>query len=40
MKLKDAKMAYENHTMVQHKEEGRFCNDISCFDDEETGVYL
>lgn len=40
MKLKDAKMAYENHIMVQHKEEGRICNYISCFDDEETGVYL
>lgn len=40
MKLKDAKMAYENNLMVQHKENGNICNYISCFDDEETGVYL
>jgi len=40
MKLKDAKLAYANNKMVQHKEEGRICNYISCFDDDETGVYL
>ena len=40
MKLTDAKIAYENNKMVQHKEDCYICNYISCFDDEETGVYL
>lgn len=40
MKLIDARIAYENNKMVQHKEDCNICNYISCFDDEETGVYL
>lgn len=39
MKLEEAKKAYENGMMVQHKE-GNTSDFISCFDDEETGVYL
>lgn len=40
MKLEDAKWAYENGKMVQHTESKNICNYISCFDDDETGVYL
>ncbi len=40
MKLSEAKRAYDNNQMVQHKEDGNICNYISCFDDDETGVYL
>ena len=40
MSIKEAKIAFENRKMVQHKEDFNICNYISCFDDEETGVYL
>ncbi|MDF2950568.1 MAG: hypothetical protein K0S18_151 [Anaerocolumna sp.] len=40
MNLKEAKKAFEDNKMVQHKEDKNICNYISCFDDEETGVYL
>lgn len=37
MNLKEAKKAFEDGKMVQHKEDKNICNYISCFDDEETG---
>lgn len=40
MTLEEAKEAYSSRKMVQHIESGNICNYISCFDDEETGVYL
>ncbi len=40
MKLAEARIAHENNKLVQHKEDCNICNYISCFDDEETGVYL
>lgn len=40
MTVKEAKEAYSNNKMVQHIEDKNICNCISCFDDEETGVYL
>lgn len=40
MTVKEAKEAYSNKKIVQHTEDGNICNYISCFDDEETGVYL
>lgn len=40
MNLKEAKKAFENGKMAQHKEDGNICNYISCFDNEETGVYI
>lgn len=40
MTIKEARVAYNNGKMVQHTESGHICNYISCFDEEETGVYL
>lgn len=40
MTIKDAKKLYLNHGGVQHIEDGHIAGEISCFDDEETGVYI
>lgn len=40
MTIREAKELYLNHEMVQHIECGRIAGEISCFDDDKTGVYI
>lgn len=38
--VEEAKKIYSDHGMVQHVECGNISGYISCFDDDETGVYI
>lgn len=40
MTVKEAKEIYSTGGSVQHIECGRIAGKISCFDDDETGVYI